>query len=606
MKPVDVEIEDDDRFPGGGHARIVFQGLAGHAGSAIDLTFRRGGEENPWLGRSGWDASPARFPAMRVEADGDDLAVTVGQEVGGLIEELTNVEVAIPDLDVAGVAPWNVTPVHTPVSQPKARQPAEVPFAARANGEVRLGPGGPGAPRLPDVLATDQEVLGLSHAQLYRAHKGRLQVDPDSGKARMVSDAPWPARVKVTRRGDDRLDLVALEDATWSQTVSTDGTAFGLPASDLAAAVDRSEDGLEIGVDPKTGIADAQALEDDRGPPPPPPRVPFRASATGTIHLDSEAAAAGGLPDSVEPGGEVGGVAHRDLMIARRGILEVDRLTGRATLVEAAGWPSTIGFRRNGDGTLSLSDPAGGDYTETVPADRAVFGIDPQRLREAKAERTLIQVDPNEATGTLVDASASGSPRWWIVAAVGAVIALIVIALALWKGEDIACNINQEWCEAPAASTNGDTGETDEPASEDTDEPGPEDGDVPAEESSIDICRSPDATPADLHACALEAGEAGDVDRLRELLVANSGHGPTALEYARRIDSVDFEPGILPQPDDTEALRLLEIACRADVAGARDVLQAIGASLTAQVEQGDPVAQRILVGPFADAQEVCQ
>ena len=586
MTQVPIQIGEDADHHGGGHARIIFEGLADHAQHAFKVAIRRGSEHDPWLGKRGWQASETEFEPLLVEADADDLALTVGPEVCDQIDQLTIVEVSIPSLDIVGVAPWDVAPAHKPVGAPvrPIDEPPErikVGFRAGAEGLVTIDDPGQRGPNLPKTVAEDQALLGIDHERLYAARQGDLQIDVKNGEARVLPGPAWPERVRVTFRDDGQMDLSGEGDTDYRETVSGRRPLFGVAVDDIRSAGGAAQ--AILIVDPKTGLGRLDRTRTD------PIRVAFEATAEGDIKFDADSAATAGLPPVLSAGQTACGIESQQLFAARRGALEVNPTTGAATVHPGEDWPRRIAFSLREDGRIDLAEE-GGTYRETVSGQRPVFGISPQELRAAAGSGMPIVLYPATARGTL-----ELRPRrrsLWIVLAALSLLALALAALWFWKGDEIACWIDEARCQEPTSEpTNLGRGLTPVPV-----QPTPPTGECPAA----------GAGPDEVHACAMGTLGEGDLDRARSLLRQNEDYGPTALYLAQQIDSIDFQEGLFVASDDIEAARLYGIACAQGVAEAPSSLAAVEAVLAQRADQGDRMAGEILRGPISNAREACQ
>lgn len=138
-------------------------------------------------------------------------------------------------------------------------------------------------------------------------------------------------------------------------------------------------------------------------------------------------------------------------------------------------------------------------------------------------------------------------------------------------------------------------------------EPAPEPEPEPAPEPQPE--EPPGAmSPAERHAQALAALEAGDFDTARLMLRHNEveGYVPSLLTLAGLLDRVDFEAGVAAEHEDGEALRLYGMVCeqgRADLALPR--VEELAVALEAAADGGDTMAQTILDVDVPQALEAC-
>jgi len=214
MPQVGLQVIDDDSRPGGGYARLIFEGQADQADQNVTVTLRRGGDSDPWLGPRGWQPGEHAFQPAAVEAEGSDLVVVVGPEVVGHIETFTTVQATLPELQLSGVASWEATPSYVPEERPAEAAPAaepppsaappaappqrlRVPFSLRADGTIELhAPDDDdlGGISLPSQVKEGEEVLGIDYASLRRAFHGELDIDTAAAAARVLPGAGGPPR----------------------------------------------------------------------------------------------------------------------------------------------------------------------------------------------------------------------------------------------------------------------------------------------------------------------------------------------------------------------------------------------------------------------------
>ena len=71
------------------------------------------------------------------------------------------------------------------------------------------------------------------------------------------------------------------------------------------------------------------------------------------------------------------------------------------------------------------------------------------------------------------------------------------------------------------------------------------------------------------------------------------------------MDSVDFQPGLLREPDDLRAVDLYAAACVGGAAEAKQKLGELAQSLEARANSGDGLAGELLRGPLRDIRDKC-
>lgn len=286
MPQVGLQVIDDDSRPGGGYARLIFEGQADRAGPKVTVTLRRGGDSDPWLGPRGWQPGEHAFEPAAVETEGGDLVVVVGPEVVGHIETFTTVQAALPEFELSGVASWEATPSYVPEERaatssaptpPAASPPPQrlrVPFSLRADGsvELRLPDGGLGGVGLPSRLREGEAVLGVDYAALRRAFHGELDIDPAAGAARVLPGAGGPPR-EIGFTVDPTGAVTLQGDPGYSESLAAGQPAFGVDAAALAAAetgVIALEGEMLTGrlVPPSEDDAGGKAGGDAEAPPP--------------------------------------------------------------------------------------------------------------------------------------------------------------------------------------------------------------------------------------------------------------------------------------------------------------------------------------------------
>ena len=274
MPQVGLQVIDDDSRPGGGYARLIFEGQADQAGQSVTVTLRRGGDSDPWLGPRGWQPGEHAFKPAAVEAEGGDLVVVVGPEVVAHIETFTTVQATLPELQLSGVASWEATPSYvpearaaeapavTPATPPPPSAPPQrlrVPFSLRADGlvELQLPEGDLGGVELPREVKEGDAVLGVEYASLRKVFHGELDIDPAAAAARVLPGAGGPPReINFTV---DPSGAVALQgEPGYSETLTAGQPAFGVDAAALAAA----QSGV-ITLDPETVTGQIVAPKED-------------------------------------------------------------------------------------------------------------------------------------------------------------------------------------------------------------------------------------------------------------------------------------------------------------------------------------------------------
>ncbi|MBC6416657.1 MAG: hypothetical protein GDA47_02385 [Rhodospirillales bacterium] len=236
MERVTLTIADDDNRPSGGHARLLFEGVALRSARNLALTLRRGGESDLWLGPSGWQASEHRFESQETRAEGRNLAVIVGPEVVNLIEAYTTVMAILPDLEICGVATWEATPAFSVTAG--APEPISVPFQLMPGGMIsflgRVDKLGDLAP--PAELLEGQAHLQVGYGDLRRAFQGKLEIDPARGMANLLpgSEGP-PETIAYTAEADGSLILRGGGLSRYKARTEPGESVFGLESATLAA-----------------------------------------------------------------------------------------------------------------------------------------------------------------------------------------------------------------------------------------------------------------------------------------------------------------------------------------------------------------------------------
>ncbi len=267
MQQVDLTIEDDESRSGGGFARLLFDLQAPSVPANLTVSFKRGGEQEPWLGPGGWQASEHLFRPVSAEALRDGLSLVVGPEVVNQIEAFTSVMAHLPDLEVFGLATWEATPGFAVRSPPAPEpEPVEVPFQLLPGGAIafQLPPEDLGSNAPPARLDPSGSHLGVAYEELRRAFQGRLQIDPRSGEARLLKGPGKPPRlIAFSASGSGGLLLKGEEGHPYKATVGPGESLFGLDSGPLA---ERKEGLVEL--DPET--LKARLVEPTVTPTPPP------------------------------------------------------------------------------------------------------------------------------------------------------------------------------------------------------------------------------------------------------------------------------------------------------------------------------------------------
>ncbi len=253
MESHPLRVEDDTSRPGGGYARLIFEGLGPRSGASLTVTLRRGVEADPWLGPGGWQAGEHAFTPQEVRRDGEDLVVVLGPEVAGQVEDYTTVQATLPELDACGVVNWEgVTKPFAIETPPPRREAVTVAFQLLPSGAIafedardRLGEIAP-----PSTLAEGQSLLGVDYAALRRCFRGELQVDPESLQARPLRGAEPPARIVFAGDTTGGLRLRGENGSDYQASVGKGESVFGLAFADLAA---QGEGVLEL--EPETFLA---------------------------------------------------------------------------------------------------------------------------------------------------------------------------------------------------------------------------------------------------------------------------------------------------------------------------------------------------------------
>ncbi|MBC6406017.1 MAG: hypothetical protein GDA41_09920 [Rhodospirillales bacterium] len=236
MERVTLTIADDDSRPGGGHACLLFEGVAPRSARNLALTLRRGGESDTWLGPSGWQASEHRFESQETRTEGRNLAVIVGPEVVNLVEAYTTVMAILPDLQICGVATWEATPAFSVAAE--TPEPVSVPFQLMPGGTIgflgRVDKLGDLAP--PAELLEGQAYLHVGYGDLRRAFQGKLEIDPARGTARLLPGPEEPPEtIAYTAEADGSLILRGGGLSRYKARTAPDESVFGLESALLAA-----------------------------------------------------------------------------------------------------------------------------------------------------------------------------------------------------------------------------------------------------------------------------------------------------------------------------------------------------------------------------------
>ena len=115
-------------------------------------------------------------------------------------------------------------------------------------------------------------------------------------------------------------------------------------------------------------------------------------------------------------------------------------------------------------------------------------------------------------------------------------------------------------------------------------------------------------TPEELLADAKAAINAGEIETARPILrrLDAQHYAPGQAYWAELIDSVDFRPGLLREPDDLRAVDLYAAACAGGVAEAKDRLAQLAQSLETRASSGDGLASELLRGPLRDIRDKCR
>ncbi len=267
MERVELIIEDDDSRTGGGFARLLFAVERSPPPAGLQVALRRGGEADPWLGPSGWQASEHLFRSHAVAAEAQGLCVIVGPEVVNLVEAFTSIMVSLPEFGVYGVATWETTPGFAIAPPPaRVRAPLEVPFQLQPGGSIAFlaSPEDLGDFAPPDRLEPGQGHLGIAYDALHRTFQGRLEIHPETGEARvLVGPGKPPRRIAFSAIGDGGLLLKGGDLHPYEAHLAAGERLFGLESAPLAAM----GQGL-VELDPETLTAQLIAAP---GMPPPPP-----------------------------------------------------------------------------------------------------------------------------------------------------------------------------------------------------------------------------------------------------------------------------------------------------------------------------------------------
>ncbi len=277
MERVDLRIEDDDSRSGGGFARLIFAIDQRPAPASLSVTIKRGGEADPWLGPSGWQASDHAFRALSVSAEPEGLCLVVGPEVVNQVEAFTSVMASLPDLGAYGVATWEATPGFAVAPEPDP-DPVEVAFQLLPGGAIAFQPPaedlGDLAP--PARLEPGGSHLGIDYDDLRRAFQGRLEIDPKSKQARLLQGPGRPPeRISFSATGNGGLLLKGGDLHPYKAHLEAGETIFGLESAPLVAM----GQGL-VELDPETLTA---RLVEDKTPTPAPPPPPTPSKKRGWI-----------------------------------------------------------------------------------------------------------------------------------------------------------------------------------------------------------------------------------------------------------------------------------------------------------------------------------
>ncbi len=253
MESVPLRVEDEASLPGGGYARLIFEGLGRRSGSAVTVTLRRGVEADPWLGPRGWQAGDHAFTPYEVRREGEDLVVVLGPEVSAQIEDYTTVQAMLPELAASGVVNWEgVTKPFAVEAPPPRREAVRVPFELLPGGAIAFEDATEALGALAPAKrsAEGAAVLGVDYAALRRCFRGELQVDPETGAARPLRTGEPPGRIVFTADTNGGLRLRGENGSDYQASVTKEESVFGLTSADLTA---QSEGVLEL--DPETLLA---------------------------------------------------------------------------------------------------------------------------------------------------------------------------------------------------------------------------------------------------------------------------------------------------------------------------------------------------------------
>lgn len=270
MQRVALTIEDDDTRSGGGFARLLFAIDRKPAPAQLKVTFKRGGEAEPWLGPSGWQASEHAFKALSVSTEPQGLSLVVGPEVVNQIEAFTSVMASLPELEVYGVATWEATPGFS-VAPPPPPEPEvqEVAFQLLPGGAIAFQAAAEDLGDLtpPARMEPGGAHLGIGYDELRQAFQGRLEIDPKDGSARLLQGpGEPPGRIAFSATANGGL-LLKGELHPYKAHLDPGETLFGLESAPLAAM----GKGL-VDLDPETLTARLVEEPKTDEPPPPEPR----------------------------------------------------------------------------------------------------------------------------------------------------------------------------------------------------------------------------------------------------------------------------------------------------------------------------------------------
>ncbi len=333
-----------------------------------------------------------------------------------------------------------------------------------------------------------------------------------------------------------------------------------------------------------TGPRAKPVTETHSAPPPPPPPPPpaslklaFDATPSRRIVLRPMGAVPPGMkvPESLGPDDRLGGLAFAELAQRFQGRAElIEDGTARVLEASAAGAPQRLRFRAEPGGALALEGQEGHPYRARVEAGQPVFGVGRDALDKAGEGELLLE--PATLQATLVAAPAPPpipSPRrsiWPLVAA--ALLLAVGAGGAYWY-----------YAHQPA--------------------PPP----APVETPPVTTPPVAEETPEQQLAKARAAIEAGDVETARPILrrLDTARYAPAQLYWAELVDSVDFQPGLLREPDDLRAVDLYAAACAGGAAEAKQKLGELAQSLEARANSGDGLAGELLRGPLRDIRDKC-